>query len=91
MNALKETSLVIQMQLASIHKDHTTVNVNTDSKGMERRTAQQVGKLSEHARSLPGFSAGEKDMRFKKHKQHERSFRKSILQWLSDKSPQKLD
>ena len=40
MNALKETSLVIQMQLASIHKDHTTVNVKTDSKGMERRTAQ---------------------------------------------------
>jgi hypothetical protein len=40
MNALKETSLVIQMQLASIHKDHTPVNVKTDSKGMERRTAQ---------------------------------------------------
>jgi hypothetical protein len=40
MNAPKKTSLVIQMQLASIHKDHTTVNVKTDLKGMERRTAQ---------------------------------------------------
>jgi hypothetical protein len=40
MNALEETSLVIRMQLASILKAHTTVNVNTDTRGMENSTAQ---------------------------------------------------
>jgi hypothetical protein len=40
MNALKEASFVIRMQLASILKAHTTVNVKTDTRGMENKTAQ---------------------------------------------------
>ena len=35
-NAPKETSLVIRMQLASILKVHTTVNVANDSWAMEK-------------------------------------------------------
>jgi hypothetical protein len=42
MNALKETSLVIQMELASILKDHTNVNVRKDTRAMEQRTAQVI-------------------------------------------------
>jgi hypothetical protein len=40
MNALKETSVVIQMQLASIHKVHTTANVKTDTRDLGKGTAQ---------------------------------------------------
>jgi hypothetical protein len=40
MNALKESSVVIKMQLASILKVHTTANVKTDMGEMENRTAQ---------------------------------------------------
>jgi hypothetical protein len=45
MNALKETSLLIQMQLALIFKAHTTVNVKTDTGGMGERTAQVINSL----------------------------------------------
>jgi hypothetical protein len=40
MNALKETSLAIQMQLVLIFKAHTTVSVKMDTGGMGKRTAQ---------------------------------------------------
>jgi uncharacterized protein GlcG (DUF336 family) len=40
MNALKDTSLVTQMQLASILKAHTAVDVKTDTKALGKITAQ---------------------------------------------------
>ena len=40
MNALKETSLVTEMQLASILKAHTAVNANSDTLNMKNKTAQ---------------------------------------------------
>jgi hypothetical protein len=42
MNALKGTSLVIHMQLASILEDHTNMNVRMDTRAMEQRTAQVI-------------------------------------------------
>jgi hypothetical protein len=40
MNALKETSLVTEMQFASILKAHTTVNAKSHTRGTGKRTAQ---------------------------------------------------
>jgi hypothetical protein len=40
MNALKGTSVVIQMQLATILKVHTTVNVKADTRSLGKITAQ---------------------------------------------------
>jgi hypothetical protein len=45
MNALKETTFAMQMQLASILKAHTTVNAKSDTGGPERRTAQVLSFL----------------------------------------------
>jgi hypothetical protein len=46
MNALKQSSLVTQMQLASILQAHTVVNVKKGTKALGKITAQVPSFLS---------------------------------------------